>query len=128
MEIKRTAIAAERPRGRWAAGGVLRWLVLAALGIVALVAWSHAGVRPRPALALDHDSGSLRLVREIGPARCVYCAPAEQRFGSPASVVAPAAPEPLVIARRLGHLYGRPGDERAPAGEAVAPLDPPPNA
>lgn len=122
------AAADGRNPGQRAGSSALLWLALAALGVVALVAWAHGGVRMRPALAIDHESGALRLAREIGPARCVACAPAEQSFGSPASAVAPAAPEPLVIARSLGHLHGRPLHQRAPAGHAVAPLDPPPNA
>jgi hypothetical protein len=123
-----SAAASAIGRRERAGRGPALWLLLAALSGVALLAWLHAGVQPQPALAIDHESGALRLVREIGPARCIYCAPAEQSFGSPASAVAPAAPEPLVIARSLGHLHGRPRDDRAPAGHAVAPLDPPPNA
>lgn len=128
MERLSSATAGASRRRAGSGRGLLFWLALAGLGSVALFAWAQAGVRPQPALSIDHESGALRLAREIGPARCVYCAPAEQSFGSPASAVAPAAPEPLVIARSLGHLYGRPGDETAPAGHAVAPLDPPPNA
>ncbi len=128
METRSSAAAGASRRRAGSGRGLLVWLALAVLGGVALFAWLHAGVRPRPAVAVDHESGVLRLAREIGPARCIYCAPAEQSFGSPASAVAPAAPEPLVIARSLGHLYGRPIDETAPAGHAVAPLDPPPNA
>lgn len=105
---------------------VVLWPALGLIGTV-LLAWATAGVRPRPALRIDHESGALHLASDFGPVRCVLCAPAEQSFGSPATAVAPAAPEPIVIARALGHMYGRPTDESAPSAHAIAPLDPPPN-
>lgn len=128
MGTKRFAEAGAAARGRGDERRLLLWLLLAALSGVALWAWAHDGVRPRPALTVEHESGALRLLREIGPAPCSHCAPAEPSSGSPASAVAPSAPEPLVIARSLGHRHSRPRDDRAPAGQAVAPLDPPPNA